>query len=334
VHSVDPHLGAPPWFGLAPHKRTLDVFKGVVGRCGLDRWVRPHLSDSASLAAVWPAEGVDAVLIDGDHSFLGALKDFEGWAPKVKPGGLVLFDDAGGPLAELNELIDLVRGLRSVSYAGIVDGIAVFERNPVDAWSMLDELSAALAARRVYRPWDLAPLHGTATPPRYRGGGGYPTAEGGGWPNFELGEAYMIAFHARCGPGPYGYTAGTRREDQAVLDALSRDRRDGPVVELDGLGARLGKLIGRPAGGGGFRAILCRPEEAATYAQKLMLGGALFARHDLPPGHESTLKIRQDLLDAGLTGVGATANLHWGIWQPHHLSPEAIIHYAMSEAAA
>ena len=75
LHSIDPHLGAPPWFGLAPHKRTLDAFDRAVKHCGLGPWVVPHLSDSASLAAVWPAQPVDAVLIDGDHSFLGALGD-------------------------------------------------------------------------------------------------------------------------------------------------------------------------------------------------------------------------------------------------------------------
>jgi hypothetical protein len=60
----------------------------------------------------------------------------------------------------------------------------------------------------------------------------------------------------------------------------------------------------------------------------------LVVRHDLPPGRESTLHVRQTLLDAGLSGCGATANLHWGIWQTHHLSPEPVLSYALGEAAA
>ena len=39
LHSIDPHLGAPPWFGLAPHKRTLAAFRKSVAHCGLNPWV-------------------------------------------------------------------------------------------------------------------------------------------------------------------------------------------------------------------------------------------------------------------------------------------------------
>jgi predicted O-methyltransferase YrrM len=324
LHSIDPHLGAPPWFGLAPHKRTLKAFQRAVGRCGLEPWVVSHLSDSASLSAVWPGEPIDAVFIDGDHSFLGALGDFECWAPKVVPGGLILFDDVAGTLSELDEAVDLVKSLRSVCYLGSVDGIAAFRRNEVYSWAMLGELSAELGSRRVHRPWDLAPLHGTALPANYR--------EPGPWPSFEIGEAYMITFFARCGPGPYGFTSASPREDRVFLEALSRDRRDGDLVALNGLGERFRARFGRPTAG--FRAILCHPEEVTTYAPRLATGGVLLARHDLPPGPESTLKVRQTLLDAGLSGCGCTDSLHWGIWQPNLLSPEAVLHHAIAHHAA
>src|SRR5262249_45700947 len=146
LHSIDPHLGAPPWFGLAPHKRTLDAFRRAVGHCGLEPWVVCHLGDSASLAAVWPGEPGDAGFIAGRHSFLGALADFECWAPKVRPGGLVLFDDVAGTLSELDAAVALVKGLRSVAYLGAVDGVAAFRRNEVEPWAMLAELSESLAA--------------------------------------------------------------------------------------------------------------------------------------------------------------------------------------------
>ena len=323
LHSIDPHLGAPPWIGLAPHKRTFKAFQRAIAECGLEPWVASHLGDSSSLAAVWPGEPIDAVFIDGDHSFLGALGDFECWAPKVKPGGLVLFDDVAGTLSELDEAVGLVKSLRSVAYLGSVGGIAAFRRNEVHAWEMLDELSATLGARRAHRPWDMTALHNTGLPANYR--------RDENWPSFEVGEAYMITFFARCGPGPYGYTAASPREDRVFLEALRRDKADGDLVALNGLGERLRARLGRPTSG--FCAILCRPEEVAACAPRLATGGVLLARHDLPPGAESTLRARQTLLDAGLSGCGCTSSLHWGVWQPNLLSSESVLNHAIAHHA-
>lgn len=36
---------------------------------------------------------LDFVYIDGDHTFEGAQKDLQSWAPKVKAGGVVCGDD-------------------------------------------------------------------------------------------------------------------------------------------------------------------------------------------------------------------------------------------------
>ena len=110
------------------HKRTLQAFEHCIAHCGLTEWVQVHLGDSASVAAVWPAEPIDAVLIDGDHSYLGALADFKCWASKVRPGGLILFDDVGGTKTELNELIEHLQALKSVTSLGAVGEIAAFRR--------------------------------------------------------------------------------------------------------------------------------------------------------------------------------------------------------------
>ncbi len=37
----------------------------------------------------------DLLFIDGDHSYEGVLKDYEHWKTSVKPGGFVVFHDAG-----------------------------------------------------------------------------------------------------------------------------------------------------------------------------------------------------------------------------------------------
>tara|TARA_X000000368_G_C23052120_1_gene721936 strand:+ start:3189 stop:3824 length:636 start_codon:yes stop_codon:yes gene_type:complete len=36
---------------------------------------------------------IDAIYIDGDHTYRGVIKDIKYWAPKVKPGGLIVGDD-------------------------------------------------------------------------------------------------------------------------------------------------------------------------------------------------------------------------------------------------
>ena len=42
----------------------------------VDNYIRAVVPDSVSAAAIWPALQIDSILIDGDHSYLGALKDF------------------------------------------------------------------------------------------------------------------------------------------------------------------------------------------------------------------------------------------------------------------
>lgn len=322
VHSIDPHLGAPPWFGLAPHKRTLSTFEHCLAHCGLSDRVRTHLGDSRSVAAVWPGSPLDAVLIDGDHSYLGALADFECWGSKVQPGGLILFDDVGGSLSELNTLVDELKELRSVEFLGSVGEVAVFRRGDADPWALLSELSVLLAGRRVHRPWDLSPLHATGLPANFR--------RDEAWPSIEVGEAYMVAFFARCGAGPYGYTQRTPARDRVFLEALCLDRGDGALLRLDGLNARLRATMGRPASG--FRAIFCRPEEAPLLAPRLLDGGVLFVRDERPQIKGRVKEVRAGLLDAGLSGCGCTDGLHWGVWRPDRLSSSAVLHYALAAA--
>jgi len=82
--------------------------------------VRFHVDFSASVAERWTLP-VDLVFIDGDHSELGVLKDWELWHPFVVEGGHVLFHDAresqpgGRGLAGPTAVVDrLFRGPRAL----------------------------------------------------------------------------------------------------------------------------------------------------------------------------------------------------------------------------
>jgi predicted O-methyltransferase YrrM len=64
----------------------------VLDRYGLADRVQLHVADSRS--AEPPAEAIDLLFVDGDHSETGVRADFEHWSPRLRPGGHLLFHDA------------------------------------------------------------------------------------------------------------------------------------------------------------------------------------------------------------------------------------------------
>jgi predicted O-methyltransferase YrrM len=53
-----------------------------------------HLQVADSRTVDPPAEQLELLFIDGDHSYDGAKADFERWGALVRPGGHLLFHDA------------------------------------------------------------------------------------------------------------------------------------------------------------------------------------------------------------------------------------------------
>lgn len=52
-----------------------------------------HIGDSSALLAQCPDQFFDWIYVDGDHSYNGALKDAVVAMDKVKPGGILFFND-------------------------------------------------------------------------------------------------------------------------------------------------------------------------------------------------------------------------------------------------
>ncbi|MFW6051549.1 MAG: class I SAM-dependent methyltransferase [Myxococcota bacterium] len=50
------------------------------------------VTDSATAAGLWD-RSLGMVLVDGGHSMAAARADYEGWAPKVAPGGILAIHD-------------------------------------------------------------------------------------------------------------------------------------------------------------------------------------------------------------------------------------------------
>jgi len=57
------------------------------------REVEVHLGDSSTMLATFPDDHFDWIYIDGDHSYEGVARDIHVARTKVKPGGLLIFDD-------------------------------------------------------------------------------------------------------------------------------------------------------------------------------------------------------------------------------------------------
>ena len=75
---------------IAP--RNDELFQSALQKSGLAHKVQLHVGDSVSFKA--QAEFYDLILIDGDHSYVGARHDYEHWKKAVKSGGSLLFHNA------------------------------------------------------------------------------------------------------------------------------------------------------------------------------------------------------------------------------------------------
>lgn len=82
---VDSELGAG-------RMDTLPTFRRTLFRAGLEDHVIAVVGRSPQVAAVWSGP-LGLVFIDGGHTDEHATADYEGWAPHVAPGGLLVIHD-------------------------------------------------------------------------------------------------------------------------------------------------------------------------------------------------------------------------------------------------
>lgn len=84
----DPSL-VDPQVGLMD---TLPTFRRTLHAAGLEGHVIAVVGKSPQVAAVWGGR-LGLVFIDGGHTDEHATGDYEGWAPKVAEGGLLVIHD-------------------------------------------------------------------------------------------------------------------------------------------------------------------------------------------------------------------------------------------------
>ncbi|MFF8292513.1 class I SAM-dependent methyltransferase [Streptomyces sp. NPDC016309] len=80
---VDPEVGLMD---------TLPTFRRTLHAAGLEEYVIAVVGRSPQVARVWAGE-LGLVFIDGGHTDEHATADYEGWAPRVAEGGLLVVHD-------------------------------------------------------------------------------------------------------------------------------------------------------------------------------------------------------------------------------------------------
>jgi predicted O-methyltransferase YrrM len=129
VYSVDPYEPfAPPGkrrkygpFDRIPMLKNL-LRAGVVEEV----WLVNLASQAAARAWSGP---ISLLWIDGDHSYEGALADFQAWEPFVMRGGLIAFDDATDPSLGPHRVIDEALASGRFERAAMHGKIAVLRRS-------------------------------------------------------------------------------------------------------------------------------------------------------------------------------------------------------------
>ena len=93
LYAIDPHR--PNDWAESPYGKDLDTaesFRTNISKLGLSEQVIMIRSTSEEAARDWQRP-IDLIFIDGDHSYTGVKRDWELFAPHVRPFGIVVFHD-------------------------------------------------------------------------------------------------------------------------------------------------------------------------------------------------------------------------------------------------
>ena len=309
VICVDPLLGAPPWLPLPNALFTLTEITGNLAHFEVSDLIDFQIGDSASVGAVWPALPIDILLIDGDHSYEGALRDIESWVPKLKDGGVLVFDDIDG-IEEMRLLDVQLRQMQTIAQIGSVGGSSVY-RVIRGGWAFLSELKVLLMDAGVHRPWSYEPVHSSLP------GGHYKQTRLWTDPNLDI--AYDLAFLVTQQNGDHGVMAGSSTSLLGLARSVHEDRRQGDFHVLTDP-----RKYGRS-----FRAFFCPYRDVSEAATLLMPGGILIVWDETPLTESDARDVQERMRKAGLDGVGCSAGLEspvfWGVSGIAQLTPLSLV---------
>lgn len=79
-------------YAIEVHPYHIATAEVNIQAADLEDYVTWKEGDSSRMGASIP-DGLDLVFVDGDHSYEGVKRDFEMFWPKLKEGGIMVFDD-------------------------------------------------------------------------------------------------------------------------------------------------------------------------------------------------------------------------------------------------
>ncbi len=150
IIAIDPH-NSPILLPSGGEASSFDDFRLSIRAAGIEQHVEPHVAYSKDVSPTW-TRPIRFLWIDGDHSYVGAKTDFDGFLPHVAPGGVIALHDSlsnfDGPIRVFVEEM-----LRSNQFgpAGFVHSIAWSQYRPGDgrAFARQRESLARRAARLI-----------------------------------------------------------------------------------------------------------------------------------------------------------------------------------------
>jgi predicted O-methyltransferase YrrM len=95
VTAIDPHTG-DTWYLDEIGEGTIDSFtefSANIAKADLNEWVTPVVMTSEAAAAALPDAPIRLLFIDGLHTLEGVERDIADWVPRVRDGGVIVFDD-------------------------------------------------------------------------------------------------------------------------------------------------------------------------------------------------------------------------------------------------
>lgn len=302
VFCVDPFIGGPVWFPRGYMHSTFDEFTKNIDHLGLTDYIVPMRGESAEIAAIWPARPIDLLFIDGDHSLLGAISDFEKWAPKVKKGGMILIDDIDH-IQDVAKFINIIASIHGLHDMGKLGGIAIFKKN-VDSECLMEQLTIKLNELGIRRPWNYAPLSEVRNPQWF---------VHHVWPLGNMKEWYELVYFSIAPHGDYGVTPSISENLRGLAVKVADDKKDGRVIDITTYSATA------------LRVILCKLDELINYVSFLQPGTVVLVE---PSAHPDDFYRAGSLFARlGVEGLGHEESglVYWGVFNPFALSRDVII---------
>jgi len=139
-----------------------DDFLNSLRTAGALEHVEFHHALSVQVSSAWN-EPIRLLWIDGDHTYRGAKDDFDGFAPHVRPGGVIAMHDAlnafSGPI---RVFVEEMLHSNKFGAAGFVHSIAWAQFRPEDGEKFLErrERLVRRASRLIPFVKDDTELHG------------------------------------------------------------------------------------------------------------------------------------------------------------------------------